>query len=64
MDINVPKDCDPEVREIADVIAATLANRENRYSVEVRTSVVHTRVYIGASNFNDNRHFMVQIDKV
>lgn len=53
-----------QVREIADTIAAVLCNRENRFSVEVRDSVVWTRIYIGASKTSTNEHYMIQIDKV
>lgn len=51
------------VKEVAEIIAATLCNRENHFSVEVRDSVVWTRIYIGASKESTGEHYIIQIDK-
>jgi hypothetical protein len=51
----------PQSREVAELIAAALVKAG--YSVETRSSVVHTRIYIGASNDRTDEHYIVQLDK-
>jgi hypothetical protein len=50
------------LREVTEVLAAALANREERVSVEVRGSVRADRLYIGASKESTNEHYAIQID--
>lgn len=57
------KDADPQTVAIAEAIATVLANREQRFSVEIRSSVVGTRVYIGASKESTDEHYFIQIYK-
>lgn len=51
-----------KVKEITETVAAALASREERYSVETKDSLVWTRMYIGAHK--ENAHFVIQIDLV
>lgn len=55
-------DADPKSQKIADIIAEALVKAG--YSVETRSSVVHTRIYIGADNARTNEHYVIELDQM
>lgn len=51
-------------REFADTIATYLANRDNRYSVEVRESPSNDRrIYIGVTKESTREYYQIVIDR-
>lgn len=51
-----------QLREVTEIIAAALASREARFSVEVRDSVRADRMYIGASKESTGEHYIIQVE--
>lgn len=51
-----------QLNDFCEELAAFLASREKRFSVEVRDSVVWSRRYIGASKESTDEHYMIQVD--
>lgn len=51
-----------KLRELTDTVAASLASREEGYSVEVRESVKADRMYVMVSKTPTKEAYFIQID--